>query len=204
MVCRAGLMRPSLQQKLVGRIEKLASWLVVGFALLLYSFGYYAFVGVLCSKNRVLIEKQENCGAPIQQEQVYSFLLIVIFTIVFNVLFWLVIWTFFSVILTDPGRPRLDDQELNFSEFLNQPGVSEGRFCTACDIVKPPRCHHCSYCKKCVLKMDHHCPWINNCVGFFNYKFFMQFIFYTCLLCLFSFGCSLVSFVDRLPNVCLS
>ena len=50
-------MRPSLQHKLVGRIEKLASWLVVGFALLLYSFGYYAFVGVLCSKNRVLIEK---------------------------------------------------------------------------------------------------------------------------------------------------
>ena len=26
--------------------------------------------------------------------------------------------------------------------------------------------------------MDHHCPWIASCVGFYNQKFFYQFIFY--------------------------
>ncbi|CAA9988183.1 palmitoyltransferase, putative [Plasmodium knowlesi strain H] len=51
--------------------------------------------------------------------------------------------------------------------------------CDKCNfLVRPERAHHCRSCKKCVLKMDHHCPWIGTCVGERNLKYFFLFLSY--------------------------
>lgn len=47
------------------------------------------------------------------------------------------------------------------------------RICIRCEMKKPDRTHHCRQCEKCTLRMDHHCNWIANCVGYWNYKYFM-------------------------------
>ncbi|KAL4115016.1 hypothetical protein PRIC2_013912 [Phytophthora ramorum] len=59
------------------------------------------------------------------------------------------------------------------------------RICRLCEAVKPHRAHHCRECRRCVYEMDHHCPWINNCVGYYNYRHFWLLLMYIWVSCLY-------------------
>ncbi|KAI8393878.1 DHHC palmitoyltransferase-domain-containing protein [Radiomyces spectabilis] len=72
------------------------------------------------------------------------------------------------------------------------------RVCDICRCIKPDRTHHCKDCNTCVLKMDHHCPWISGCVGHHNYKFFFLFVTYTALYGIWGLCTSVYMLVDAL------
>eukprot|EP00569_Conticribra_weissflogii_P012460 CAMPEP_0171377004 /NCGR_PEP_ID=MMETSP0879-20121228/19941_1 /TAXON_ID=67004 /ORGANISM="Thalassiosira weissflogii, Strain CCMP1336" /LENGTH=338 /DNA_ID=CAMNT_0011887019 /DNA_START=232 /DNA_END=1248 /DNA_ORIENTATION=+ len=56
-------------------------------------------------------------------------------------------------------------------------GVRRCRKCN--DNYKPSRAHHDSVTGRCIVKMDHYCPWVCNAVGIYNHKFFILFVMYT-------------------------
>ncbi|GAB0134403.1 hypothetical protein EsDP_00002777 [Epichloe bromicola] len=114
------------------------------------------------------------------------------------VLYALLNWSYTTAVFTDPGSTtNRDGYGLLPTAQGHPPATSftvksngEFRFCKKCQARKPDRAHHCSTCRRCVLKMDHHCPWLATCLGLRNYKPFLLFLVYTTLLSFYAFAVS--------------
>ncbi|XP_065114410.1 palmitoyltransferase ZDHHC20-B isoform X1 [Paramisgurnus dabryanus] len=167
------------------------AWIPVIFIALVVCWSYYAYVVELC------LLTITNTGEKI------------IYLVVFHLSFIMFVWSYWKTIFTRPANPSkefcLPKAEKEQYEKEQRPetqheilrrvasslplytrtGAGAIRYCDRCQVIKPDRCHHCSACDMCVLKMDHHCPWVNNCVGFSNYKFFILFLTYSLIYCLF-------------------
>ncbi|XP_061912089.1 palmitoyltransferase ZDHHC4 [Entelurus aequoreus] len=90
---------------------------------------------------------------------------------------------FYLCIKKDPGTVTMKNVSSQlylypYDKRLFHPGVT----CPTCKLIKPARSKHCSVCNRCVRRFDHHCIWVNNCIGGQNTRYFMLYLFSICAM----------------------
>lgn len=92
--------------------------------------------------------------------------------------------SFYCGSFSDPGMITEDnvDEHVNVYSYDNLM-FFPNNICKTCKIVKPARSKHCRACDYCVIRFDHHCQWVNNCIGAKNYKYFIWFLFQHAFFC---------------------
>ncbi|KAL0094802.1 DHHC palmitoyltransferase-domain-containing protein [Phycomyces blakesleeanus] len=163
---------------------------IIAYGLLIYT--WYIYVFRVCQP-LLLNQDQAAMGG--------------IFIFITTALWWFSLISYLRILLSHPGKPAQSTHTYQISPTIYSPSLfdistmttqplslrdeiplpllslsrADGglRYCTICCCYKPDRTHHCKECNSCVLKMDHHCPWIIGCVGHGNYKFFFLFVLYT-------------------------
>ncbi|KAK7057205.1 Palmitoyltransferase [Favolaschia claudopus] len=105
--------------------------------------------------------------------------LLITYTLLFMIFSSLIV-----CVARDPGpvtfdEPNADGDNAEADALINplEDYSAPGKWCRKCWGPKPERAHHCSICGRCVLKMDHHCPWLGaKCIGHRTYPAFLHFL----------------------------
>jgi hypothetical protein len=111
-------------------------------------------------------------------------------------------FTFFTLI-KDPQDPNCihSARNLNFVKVLGYPVIDpNSRICGICQVKVKSTTIHCKPCNKCVMEYDHHCNWLNTCIGKRNKLTFVLVLICNCAMALMLSSLSLYQFAKYWIN----
>ncbi|KAG4304107.1 hypothetical protein PORY_002471 [Pneumocystis oryctolagi] len=185
------------------KINRAFGWIIPPFLVGVMGFTTWVYIVLICINYLIMHGRRiGSIDLFFCNQNAYN---LVILLVVFSILLCMVILSFIRIIFTPPGyvprlkdlktcssnnielRNHITDQMRTFCLYDAYVCENDGfpRWCAVCEVYKPDRAHHCSEVQRCVLKLDHFCPWVGGVIGFTRYKFFVLFIFYVTLICVF-------------------
>jgi hypothetical protein len=111
--------------------------------------------------------------------------------LLFNLTFTLSIISLVRTIIAPLVHPKVTDCHYHDDDIIPWPYSKKYKCDCPLIISQHPRSSHCKKCKTCIYHRDHHCIWLETCIGLHNHRYFIQFIFY--LLCSIILGVYIIS-----------
>jgi len=182
------------------RRDDFFKWVPVFWVLGSVFFLYFVYVFFHCIP-LLQPDEEDIVDIAVQQRAQVELMAINFFTLMILLCYAMAIVMHPGGIPENDPRWHYDYNEIQPVNLHERKKTGDRRHCKWCGKYKPDRCHHCRACGICILKMDHHCPWLYNCVGFGNYKPFVLVLVYA------MFDCHLIvwtmarSVTDALTNV---
>jgi len=97
----------------------------------------------------------------------------------------MIMYCFFKASCTDSEQTKIDKHfylsEETPKDLVNI-NIKDYNKCEYCQTMKFLTASHCKHCNYCVLRRDHHCIWIGNCVGLQNNQYFVNFCFWVIVI----------------------
>ncbi|CAG9322226.1 unnamed protein product [Blepharisma stoltei] len=100
----------------------------------------------------------------------------IILGVVFSVFFAFTLIFGFLCTYLDPTDPSIHEELAAKKEMRDFDLKKYPKICQMCKAHVHADSKHCRDCERCVDHFDHHCKWLNNCIGRRNYKLFAELI----------------------------
>ena len=116
---------------------------------------------------------------------------------IYIISFILIIGLFFILHFSDPGRVKTK-RYLSFIDIIERQ-EDINHFCPQCKVkITSIHTKHCIICDDCFEEFDHHCFWVDNCIGKNNFGLFFIFLCLINLNTIFNICLSFLSKINKL------
>lgn len=82
--------------------------------------------------------------------------------------------TFYTLTVRNQPGYMKSNQYIPFIRLVEK--FDPNMLCPKCEVICTSDSRHCYICNRCVERWDHHCQWVNNCIGIQNHSYFYLFV----------------------------